>query len=154
MPQRGRVWALPLLFVLVLLAMPVQGWIMERYDDEPYPGLRMPQFDGDGQDDGVVELTVISVAVDGHRIEAREFQDGQADRARRFLSAVFPRDQGTPRLEPGTLALLRETSERVLGAPPHTMAVTWDRRWFDLRTGEVTYGPVLSRYRVDIGAAA
>ena len=61
MPQSGRVWAVPLLFVLVILAMPAQHWIMERYDDEPYPGLRMPQFDGDAQDNGVVELTVASL---------------------------------------------------------------------------------------------
>jgi hypothetical protein len=149
---RRNVWVLPLLFALVLLAMPVQDLIMERYDDEPYPGLRMPQFDGDGQDDGVVELSVLSVWVDGQEIPPREFQDGQADRARRFLREVFPREQGTPRLDEGSLNLLRETSERVLGAPPHTMAVTWDRRWFDLRTGELSYGPVLSRYRVDIGA--
>ena len=152
--ERRHVWVLPLLFSLVLVALPVQDMIMERYDDEPYPGLRMPQFEGDSQDDGVVELTVISVAVDGHQIEPREFQDDQADRARRFLSAVFPRDQGTPRLEDGTLDLLRETSERLLGSPPQTMVVTWDRRWFDLRTGELSYGPVLSRYRVNIGAGA
>jgi hypothetical protein len=143
-----RSWVLPVVFALAVVWMPVQTYVVARHS-EPWPALLQPEFGGDGQDDGFIELLAVEIEVDGRAIQAHDLfpADGPP---RDIVRGLFPPRGDEARVPDRTRQALRAAATRAIGAEPRELTVAWERRRYDLETGTFVRRSPLARYRMDL----
>ena len=150
MQSKSRVWVLPAVFAAVVLSIPVQLVLKERYG-EPYPGLFQPAFSASEQPRGTISLTIVRITVDGDAIEvAQLFPEGNTGQRRALLKSIFPTRQSDVSLNGDLRRRLRSNLVRSLDATPHVLSVTWERRRYRLASGSMTKPRILADYRVEL----
>lgn len=150
MQSKSRVWVLPAVFALLAVSMPVQMVLKERFG-EPYPGLFQPAFSASEQPHGTISLTVAKMTVDGDVIDvAQLFPGGNTGQRRALLKSIFPTRHSDVVLDDDLRSRLRSNLVRSLGATPHVLSVTWERRRYRLASGLMTKAQILAEYRIDL----
>lgn len=148
--QGARVWVLPTVFALVVLAWPVQMVVADRVG-QPYPGLFQPTFDevpGHGE---AVKYRALVLEVDGREVDEKRLYPGtNPGRRFRLLEAMFPPHGGSPDVDARTQARMRSKFADDTGERPRILTATWQRRRFDLDTRRITVIRTLAEYRIDL----
>jgi hypothetical protein len=146
---------MPALFALVGLALPVELLIASRAS-EPFPGLFMPSFsDVPKIDDGGYHFSEATFAVGGESISPQTvFGIPEISRPRRLSRKHFPKEPDGPiQLAPDVRSAIAQNIAEATGRPPDTLEVTWERRRYDLDTGDVTVVRTYPSYEVTLEAA-
>ena len=141
-------WVLPAVLAAFCLSIPAQLVVADRIG-EPYPGLFQPAFRGVSQSDKhMVSFPSVRLWVDGRRIRPADLVPDENRRDR--LKSMFPPHGSEPRVGDSARRALRSNLARTLGIQPSELVVTWQRRRFDLDTGEITRLQTLATYRLDL----
>ena len=141
-------WVLPVVLAAFCLSIPAQLVFADRIA-EPYPGLFQPAFRGVSQSDNhTVTFPAVKLWVDGRRIRPADLVPDENRRDR--LKSMFPPRGHQPRVNDSSRRMLRGNVARALGIRPSELVVTWQRRRFDLDTGQITRLRTLATYRFDL----
>ena len=141
-------WVLPAVLAALCLSIPAQLVLADRIG-EPYPGLFQPAFRGVSQTgDHSVTFPSVRLWADGRRITSSDLVTSNDELAR--LKSLFPPREDRARVDDSLRRALRENLERSLGFGPRELVVTWQRRRFDLDTGQITRLRTLATYRLDL----
>ena len=149
---RTRTWAVPTVFAVVALSMPVQMYINEHVA-EPYPGLFQPSFSDVFDFGSGVRFSEIVLLVDGLAIDQEDLlPNSNSPERRRVLEALFPReeDESPPRIDAETRETLRSNLADSLDAEPRMLTARWERWRFDLGTRQTSRIRTLSEYQIDL----
>lgn len=148
MARDRREWVLPAVLLAFCLSIPAQLVFAHRFG-EPYPGLFQPGFRGVSQSDThTVSYPAVRLWADGRRVRPADLvpDENRSDN----LKSMFPPHGNRPRVDDTLRRTLRGNLARASGTEPSELVVSWQRRRYDLDTGEIARLQKLATYRLDL----